>query len=265
MTDFTRNPRHDRLVALISENGYMNLEELAEILNVSAQTVRRDIKKLSRNGLISRYHGGAGPVSSTANVTLEEREVSQEDEKSAIAHAIADYVPEGSTVFITIGTTVEFIARALNTRKKVRVITNSLRVAHILYRNKEIETIVPAGVIRAFNGGIVGPSVVQFIEGFRADYMITSMGAIDQDGSILEFNVDEGTIAKSMIEHSRHLLLAADHTKFQRSAAVEIGNIRQASVLFTDETPGTHMVDYMAKHQVELKLCRPLKREISSS
>ncbi|CCJ94813.1 DeoR-type transcriptional regulator YihW [Cronobacter malonaticus 681] len=85
----------------------MNIDELAQLLDVSTQTVRRDIRKLSEQGLITRHHGGAGRASSVVNTAFEQREISMTGEKIAIAQAIADYVPDGSTLFITIGTTVE--------------------------------------------------------------------------------------------------------------------------------------------------------------
>lgn len=68
--EVTGNPRHDQLVHLIAERGYMNIEELAQLLDVSTQTVRRDIRKLSEQGLITRHHGGAGRVSSVMNTAL---------------------------------------------------------------------------------------------------------------------------------------------------------------------------------------------------
>lgn len=154
--EVTGNPRHDQLVHLIAERGYMNIEELAQLLDVSTQTVRRDIRKLSEQGLITRHHGGAGRVSSVMNTAFEQRELSLTAEKRAIAEAVADYLPERCTVFITIGTTVA-VAVALLNRRDLRIITNSLRVAQILYKNQDIEVMVPGGTLRAHNGGIIGP------------------------------------------------------------------------------------------------------------
>lgn len=74
--EVTGNPRHDQLVHYITERGYMNIEELAQLLDVSTQTVRRDIRKLSEQGLITRHHGGAGRVSSVMNTAFEQRELS---------------------------------------------------------------------------------------------------------------------------------------------------------------------------------------------
>ncbi|ENA0611402.1 DeoR/GlpR transcriptional regulator [Enterobacter bugandensis] len=252
LTELTGNPRHDHLLRLIADRGYMNIDELAQLLDVSTQTIRRDIRKLSQQGLITRHHGGAGRASSVVNTAFEQREVSLTKEKQAIAEAIADYIPDGSTIFITIGTTVEHIARALLHHNHLRVITNSLRVAHILYKNPRFEVMVPGGTLRPHNGGIIGSSATTFVSGFRADYLVTSLGAIEADGTMMEFDVNEANVVKMMIAHSRHILLAADHTKYHASAAVEIGNISLASALFTDEKPTGSLQNLLAFSHVEV-------------
>lgn len=252
LTELTGNPRHDRLIQLIAKHGYMNIDELAQLLDVSTQTVRRDIRKLSEQGLITRHHGGAGRSSSVVNTAFEQRELSYTEEKISIAEAIADYIPDRSTLFITTGTTVEHIARALMNHSHLRIITNSLRVAHVLYKNTDFEVMVPGGAVRANNGGIIGPNAVTFVEGFRADYLITSVGAIEANGDLLEFDVNESSVVKAMMAHSRHTLLAVDHTKFHTSAAVAIGNICQATTLFTDALPPANMLMLLQQQQVEL-------------
>lgn len=84
LTELTGNPRHDQLLMLIAERGYMNIDELANLLDVSTQTVRQDIRKLSEQGLITRHHGGAGRASSVVNTAFEQREVSQTEEKKRL-------------------------------------------------------------------------------------------------------------------------------------------------------------------------------------
>lgn len=78
------------------------------------------------------------------------------------------------------------------------------------------------------------------------------MGAIDTDGSLLEFDVNEATVVKAMMAHSRHILLAADHTKFHASAAVEIGNVAKATALFTNVSPPSQLAALLQQQQVEL-------------
>lgn len=262
LTELTGNPRHDQLLMLISERGYMNIDELASLLDVSTQTVRRDIRKLSEQGLITRHHGGAGRASSVVNTAFEQREVSWTEEKKAIAEAVADYIPDGSTVFITIGTTVEQVARALLNHNHLRIITNSLRVAHILYNNPRFEVMVPGGTLRPHNSGIIGPSASAFVADFRADYLVTSVGAIENDGALLEFDVNEASVVKTMMAHSRYILLAADHTKYTASAAVEIGNVSQVTALFTDEYPGPALHNLLQSQQVEIVQVSPSQDDV---
>ena len=169
---------------------------------------------------------------------------------------MADYIPDGSTVFITIGTTVEQVARALLNHNHLRIITNSLRVAHILYNNPRFEVMVPGGTLRPHNSGIIGPSATAFVADFRADYLVTSVGAIESDGALLEFDVNEASVVKTMMAHSRQILLAADHTKYHASAAVEIGNVAQVTALFTDEYPSGGLKSWLDENQTEIILAQ---------
>lgn len=92
---------------------------------------------------------------------------------------------------------------------------------------------------------------------FRADYLVTSVGAIENDGALLEFDVNEASVVKTMMAHSRHILLAADHTKYTASAAVEIGNVSQVTALFTDEYPGPALHNLLQSQQVEIVQVSP--------
>ena len=122
--------------------------------------MRRDIRKLSEQGLITRHHGGAGRVSSVMNTALNS-ESCPLPRKEAIAEAVADYLPERCTVFITIEHNGGKPSHeTLLNRRDLRIITNSLRVAQILYKNQDREVAVE---LRAFHGGIVGRGAVNFI------------------------------------------------------------------------------------------------------
>ncbi len=246
------NKRQSQLINLVNQKGFISIEQLAQILNVSTQTVRRDIKKLSQDGYVSRHHGGAGRVSSVVNTAFAEREISRIQEKQIIADLIAEQLPDRCTLFLSIGTTVECIAKALTKRKDLRIITNSLRVAQILYSRREFEVMVPGGSIRHHNGGIIGPSAINFIGGFRADYLITSVGAIDKDGALLDFDANEVAMVQSMMQHSRNIWVACDHNKFYTSAAIQIGNTAQISNLFCDKLPPEPVYTVLQQQNIEI-------------
>lgn len=248
----TGNPRYDQLLSLIQTNGYMRNEELALQLNVSAQTIRRDIKKLSEEGVLSRHHGGVGQPSSSINRELEEREVLLVEEKRRIALAVAQRIPDRSTVFLSAGTTIECVARELLAREELRVITTCLRVAGLLYKRRDFEVMVPGGMVRPQNSGIVGPGAQEFLRQFRADFYIGSAGAIDPAGTLLDFDVNEVAVMKIMMANSKQVFIAVDHTKFCASASVELGKTADIDVLFSDQKPAEPLLSLLAQQQVEL-------------
>ena len=248
----TGNPRYDKLLAMIGARGHMRIDELASLLGVSPQTIRRDIRKLSGEGFLSRYHGGAAQPSSVINVALEQREVTHVAAKRAIAEAIAARIADRSTVFLASGTTVEYVARALDARNDLRIITTSLRVAGLLYARRDFDVMVPGGRLRPQNAGIVGPLAEEFLRGFRADTLVMSAGAVDPDGTLLEYDINEVAVMRIMMANAKQVFLAVDHTKFHASVSVKLAGTGEIDALFTDEPPPAPLAALLAQQQVEV-------------
>jgi DeoR family glycerol-3-phosphate regulon repressor len=146
-------------------------------------------------------------------------------------------VPNGCSLIINIGTTTEAIARELLHHKGLRVITNNLNVAAILSDNPECEVIVAGGVVRSRDRGIVGEVTVDFIKQFKVDIGLIGISGIESDGTLRDFDYREVNVARAIIEHSREIWLAADHSKFNRPAMVELAQLSQIDRLFTDAHP----------------------------
>jgi DeoR/GlpR family transcriptional regulator of sugar metabolism len=250
------NPRQDKLLQLVIDKGYCTVEELAETLDVSTQTIRRDIKKLSEERLLVRHHGGASSLSSTVNLDYEIRKVSETSEKNAIAERIAQMIPDNSTVFLTIGTTTEVIASHLLKKNNLQIITNSLRVANVLHSNKSFDVLIPSGKVSAKNGGIVGTDAVDFVSNFRFDYLITSAGSIDVDGTLLEYDLNETSIVQTVLKSARNVFVALDSTKFVPKGSIELGNVSIATAFFTDSMPPSEIVSLLEQHHVRLEICK---------
>ena len=146
-------------------------------------------------------------------------------------------MPEGCSLIINIGTTTEAIARELLHHKGLRVITNNLNVAAILSDNPDCEVIVAGGVVRSRDRGIVGEATVDFIASSRSTSALIGISAIEADGTLRDFDYREVKVARAIIEHSREVWLAADHSKFNRPAMVELARLDQIDALFTDAAP----------------------------
>ena len=234
----TPNPRQLELLKQVSARGSASLETLAESFQVTLQTVRRDVKLLSDAGLLARFHGRVRvPSSTTENIAYRQRQLLNEAAKQRIAREIAKAVPEGCSLIINIGTTTEAIARELLQHKGLRVITNNLNVAAILSDNADCEVIVAGGVVRSRDRGIVGEATVDFIRQFKVDIGLIGISGIEADGSLRDFDYREVKVAQTIIERSRQVWLAADQSKFNRPAMVELAHLSQVSKLFTDAPP----------------------------
>jgi len=249
--------RRDAIFEIVRRRGFVVVEALAEHFNVSSQTIRRDIQALCDANLLVRHHGGAGLPSSIVKPDYAAKRVACLAEKEAIAEAVAAYLPDNVSLFLSIGTTTEMVARALLKRHRLKIITNNLHAAEILHAEAEFDVSVAGGSIRHHNGGIVGPEATRFIEQYRADYAVIGIGAIDAEGTLLDFYPDEVSAAQAMMRNGRQVLLVADHTKFARTATVSQGPLTGISVLFTDSVPPASVGGLLRQNAIEVVLCPP--------
>lgn len=246
------NNRHEEIISLIKTSGFMTVEEMAKLFNVTPQTIRRDINFLDKEGFISRYHGGAGLSLSTENVAYGHRKELLLNEKKKIAKAVADMIQNNSSLFINIGTTTEYVATELTRHKKLKIITNNLNVAAIMCKNEDFEVIVTGGIVRSKDCGITGEATIKFIRQFKVDVGIIGISGIDLDGTLLDFDFREVHVARTIMENSRKIFLVTDHTKFGRNAMVKLGNISEIDTLITDKMPPKPLLDIIQSNNINL-------------
>ena len=232
------NPRQIKLLEIVRSQGSVSVEQLADKLGVTLQTVRRNVQRLAKTGFLARFHGGVRvPGSSLENIAYPQRESLHAAGKARIGRAVASQVPNGCSLILNIGTTTKAVAKALVQHKRLRVITNNLNVAAILCGNPDCEVIVAGGVVRPRDRGIVGEAAVDFIRQFRVDIAVIGISGIEADGSLRDFDYREVKVAQTIIGQAREVWLAADGSKFSRPAMVEMANLSQINRLFTDQAP----------------------------
>ncbi len=246
--------RHQSILELVNTFGFMSIEDLAQRFSVTPQTIRRDINAMDRQGLLQRYHGGAGIRSSVENVAYTTRQILCLQEKKRIARQVAQCIPDQASLFINIGTTTEEVARALLDHTKLRVITNNLNVAMTLSANQSFEIIVAGGLVRSRDMGIIGEATIDFINQFKVDFGIIGISGIDEQGCLLDFDFREVRAARAIMDNSRQIFLVSDHTKFGRNAMVRLGQLSEIQALFTDRRPPDPLLEIMHSHKVTLHI-----------
>jgi DeoR family transcriptional regulator, glycerol-3-phosphate regulon repressor len=247
-------PRQADIVALAKSQGRVKVETLTDRFHVTAQTIRKDLNDLCERGVLQRFHGGAILASGTANVGYEARRHLATDEKKRIGLRAASLIPDSSSLLINIGTTTEQVAHALRGRHGLLAITNNTNVVNILRGCEQIEIIVAGGVVRHSDGGIVGEAAVDFIRQFKVDYAVIGASAIDEDGTLLDFDYREVKVAQAIIECARKSILVADGMKLERTAPVRIGHISQLDYFVTDAAPSARIRDICRHASVEIEI-----------
>lgn len=255
--------RQTEILNIARAFGRVMVEDLVKRFEVSAQTIRKDLNDLCDQRSLTRIHGGAIIASGVENLAYEARRFVAAEEKKAIGAAAAARIPNGSSLFINIGTTTEEVASALTSHEDLLVITNNLNVAMLLYRHPRIEVVVAGGTVRRADGAVVGSAATQLIGQFKVDYAIIGTSAIDEEGALLDFDLREVQVAQAIIANARNVVLVSDSTKLRRNAPVRIAHISQIQTFVTDaplpanlaslcESRGIEVVVAMDKPQGEI-------------
>ncbi len=218
-------------------DGVVTVEALVRRFDVTPQTIRKDLNELCASGLLERVHGGARLNAGVENMSYEARRVIAAAPKRAIGEAVAGLIPDKASLFINIGTTTEAVAHALVQHRQLMVITNNINVASLLRLGERNQVIIAGGEVRCSDGGVVGQAAVDFISQFKVDFAVIGASAIDTDGSLLDFDYREVRVAQAIISNARHVILAADVTKHERTAPVRIAHISQVQTFVTDRCP----------------------------
>ena len=226
--------RQTRIIEMAKEQGRVLVDDLASPVDVSPQTIRKDLNDLCGRRLLTRIHGGAVHPSGRENLEYEARRRIAAVEKAAIGRAAARIIPDRASLFINIGTTTEAVSDALLAHSGLMIITNNINVANRMRVFPQIEVVIAGGVVRGSDGGVVGEAAVDFIRQFRVDYAVIGTSAIDADGTLLDFDFREVKVAQAILANARHVILVADSTKLERSAPVLIGHINQVQTFITD-------------------------------
>ncbi len=246
------NERQSEIVRLVREAGFASIKSLARRFGVSHQTIRRDIIELSRRNLVERYHGGAGLPTGRDRLAYANRRIRHAAEKLRIARAVARDIPNGASLFMDIGTTTEAVAEALLRHRGLRVITNHIGIAWLFCERTDFEIVLAGGMVRNRDRAILGATAAEFLEGFRVSYGIFGIGAIDEEGNLLDFDYRDVRVSRAAMAICRHRIVVADHSKFRDDAMIRLGHLRDLDSLYTDAPPPEPLRSHIERAGVRL-------------
>ena len=228
--------RHDRIYNILKSNKSISTTELAALLNVSIETIRRDLLELERNGLLQRVYGGAilsGEMMSYPD--LPHRIESNKEDKAELCEIAALLVNDGDTIAIDTGSTAIHFAEALNKRNiQLTVVTHSLAVVDILSHNDNVNLIVCGGLLLKKENCFYGQLTLDTMEKLHVQKSFIFPSAISLQNGICDFNHDLYPIQKQLLTCADNIYFLLTSNKFERHGLLKICDVDTSYTYISD-------------------------------
>lgn len=246
--------RRNKIEELIQKNKSVLVLELAKLFDVTTETIRGDLEKLEKQGILVRTYGGATlSEGSESDIPVQDREIINFDGKQRIGRAAAKFIKDGETVFLDASTSSLHIARSIKEKKGVTVITNSERIINELAPCENIRVISTGGRLSQRNMSYVGRIVEKTIrESYFANKVFFSCRGATTARGLTESNEAEAEIKKAMIDCSESSFFLCDHTKIGKLGVPVISDFSGIDFLITDTKTTDEWREMLAEKDVNL-------------
>ena len=226
------------IMDMLEKENAVSVTQLAEVLKISKETVRRDLRELEQDGMIRRTHGGAVCEQQSASVSehpFNVREVQHYAEKALICKCAAKYVQDGDTIFVDNSSTTISLLKNINPLYQITVVTNSIRqlFESTTINNQNMTIISLGGVFRAKNYSRAGSLSVDSARNFRPSKAFISCRAIEASG-LSDGSIYEVETKRALIATAREVIVLADSSKFEETGTVYLADLKKATRVITD-------------------------------
>jgi len=228
--------RKQAIIDHISREGKVLLGDLSAALNVSEDTIRRDIKELSDEGLLKAVRGGA-ILHSPIPLHYREREHQDIRHKEIIADKALKFIKDGQVIIFDAGTSALAVAARLPKELRITVVTNSFPVANILEDHPNAEVIFIGGRLYKFAFSTMGYEAIQSLKNIRADICFLGICSIDLNIGVTGLNYEDSQMKKTMVETSKHIIALSTFEKLDTAENYYICATNEINTIITDVDP----------------------------
>ncbi|HZE37968.1 MAG TPA: DeoR/GlpR family DNA-binding transcription regulator [Stackebrandtia sp.] len=227
--------RQQEIVRLARTEGRVEVTQLAETLNVTAETVRRDLTTLERAGVIRRVHGGAIPIERIGfERAVTDRDTVLTEEKERIAKSALAEIPEDGAVILDAGTTTARMAQLMPTDRELTVVVNSPVLATVLSVKENLTVLLLGGRVRGKTLATVDEWALRCLSELYVDVAFMGTNGITVEHGLTTPHQAEATVKRAMIRSARRVVLLADHTKVGHDHMARFGELSDVDLMITD-------------------------------
>lgn len=244
--------RQNRILGLLSEEGTIGISELARRMEVSVETIRRDVTVLAAHDEIIRMHGAIGLPSVVREAPFERRMRENRPAKDAIASLAATTIRDGESIMLDTGTTTSILARALLHHRRLTVVTNSSDIARTLATVNGNKVFMAGGELRSDSGAALGFSAIEFVSRFSVDHAIISAGAINAETGVMDYDLEEAQFGQAVLARGQRRVVVTDASKFGKKGLVRVCALQDFNELIVNRPPPAQLSDALKAAEIKL-------------
>ncbi|AIQ69292.1 DeoR/GlpR family DNA-binding transcription regulator [Paenibacillus graminis] len=244
--------RRKKIIDLVHQDKRVLVSDLSRMFEVTEETIRRDLEKLEKDGILSRTYGGAMLNRHTnEDLPFVTRNALNTDMKRNIALKALDLINDGDTLMVDPSSTAFEFLKLLGNKNNLTVITNSINILHE-FASSGMNIISSGGSLRHRSLSLVGPVAHDTIRRYNVDTAVISCKGIDMERGITDSNEPECELKKHMLRQAQKVVLLADHTKFDKTAFTRLVDLSSIDVLITDRRPAQPWLTRLAEENIEV-------------
>lgn len=246
--------RHQAIIEQLNSEGKVTVKELSARFQVSEDCIRKDLKQLELQGACKRAYGGAILIKEDLIRDVFKRKDHFSTEKKEIAQKAYDIIENGETIFLDISTTNIYLANLLASgNKSCIIISNMIDILQTLAKNPLLSVIGTGGNVNLELNGFVGAATIDIVSRHNFDRcFIGTLGISGDDLSLTTFDLEDGLVKASVIEHSRNKYVVMDAHKFHETGNYRFCSCDSLSAIITNDAIDAKWLKKLKKHNINI-------------
>lgn len=245
--------RRREILERMRADGKVIVSELARDFEVTEETIRRDLDRLDKEGLVSKTYGGAvSKQNPTLDLPYNVRESVNVEQKQAISEKIVRLIRDGERIMLDSSSTALYVVRKLKDKKNLTIITNSVKILIELADKSDWTVLSTGGVLKQNALSLNGSSAEKMIHSYHVDTAICSCKGLDMELGVTDSNEHDSLIKQAMFASAERRILALDAEKFDKKSFVKVCGFREIDLLVTDQAPTEAWSKFCAERDIDL-------------
>ena len=245
--------RRGEILQKLKIDGKVVVNELAEKYEVTEETIRRDLEKLESEGYAKKTYGGAVRNDNmTSELPYTVRKQTNVSGKRYIAEIIGSLISDGDSLLLDSSSTALFMMKSISTKHNLTLVTNSVEILLDLPQGHDWNIVSTGGTYRSESMAFYGAAAEEVVEKYYADYAVFSCKGFDLEKGMTDGRETFAMVKKAFIRSAKKVILAVDHTKFNKISFVRLGDLDDVDIIVTDVEPDEKWKKLIEEKGIEL-------------